>query len=82
MLSVPNALHKHTFEDTSSTKSRKQSKSRQFYYKPPIHVDEIGLTSDKYIPLNSTVDELPLKLSYDVMSLQRWLLMQMVCMSG
>jgi len=45
-------------------------------YKPPIHADEIGLTSDKYIALNSSVSALPLKLSYSAMSLQRWLLMQ------
>jgi hypothetical protein len=45
-------------------------------YKPPLHADEIGLTSDKYIALNATVAWLPLKLSYAPMSLQRWLLMQ------
>jgi hypothetical protein len=46
-----------------------------YVYKPPIHVDEIGLTSDKYIPLNDTVTSLPIKVTYAPMSLQRWLLM-------
>lgn len=49
---------------------------KEIFYKPNIHVDEIGLTSDKYIPLNSTVMSLPLKLTYGSMSLQRWLLMK------
>jgi hypothetical protein len=34
-------------------------------YKPPLHVDEIGLTSDKYVPLNNT-------------ALQRFLLMSVI----
>jgi hypothetical protein len=32
---------------------------------PALHVDEIGMTSDKYIPLNSTVSSLPLRISFD-----------------
>lgn len=32
---------------------------------PAIHVDEIGLTQEKYIPLNSTVTSLPLRISFD-----------------
>jgi hypothetical protein len=43
---------------------------RQRFYRPPIHADEIGLTSDKYIPLNETVTHLPLLLSYEPMSMQ------------
>ncbi len=39
-------------------------------YKPAVHADEIGLTSDKYIPLNDTVDSLPLKISCGPMSMQ------------
>jgi hypothetical protein len=45
------------------------------YYKPAFHADEMGLTSDKYIHLNDTVHSLPLKITYEPMSLQRWLLM-------
>lgn len=41
-----------------------------------MHVDEIGLTSDKYVPLNRTLSSLPLKISIEPMSLQRWQLMQ------
>lgn len=48
----------------------------QKYYKPAFHADEIGLTSDKYIPLNSSVHMLPLKVTYEPMSVQRWLLMK------
>lgn len=32
---------------------------------PALHVDEIGMTSDKYIPLNKTVSSLPLRISFD-----------------
>lgn len=32
---------------------------------PALHVDEIGLTSDKYIPVNKTVTSLPLRISFD-----------------
>ncbi|CAN0382180.1 unnamed protein product, partial [Hapterophycus canaliculatus] len=45
-------------------------------YKPIVHVDEIGLTSDKYVPLNTTLSSLPLKVTIEPMSLQRWQLMQ------
>ncbi|KAG7344529.1 Cleft lip and palate transmembrane protein 1 (CLPTM1)-domain containing protein [Nitzschia inconspicua] len=32
---------------------------------PVLHVDEIGMTSDKYIPINETVSTLPLRISFD-----------------
>jgi hypothetical protein len=32
---------------------------------PALHVDEIGMTSDKYIPINGTVTSLPLKHCFD-----------------
>lgn len=32
---------------------------------PALHVDEIGLTSEKYVPLNKTVTSLPLHISFD-----------------
>lgn len=50
-------------------------KGQGAYYKPSLFVDEIGLTTDKYIPLNASVAALPLKLSFGPLSLQRWLLM-------
>ena len=34
------------------------------YYMPLLHVDEIGLTSDKYMELNDTVESLPLQQSF------------------
>eukprot|EP00752_Nemacystus_decipiens_P016247 g14527.t1 len=45
-------------------------------YKPIFHADEIGLTSDKYVPLSDTLSSLPLKITIEPMSLQRWQLMQ------
>jgi hypothetical protein len=63
------------------SKSRKTPRRGGFtaaYYKPQLHVDEIGLTSDKYIALNSSVRELPLTISYAPMSLQRFLLMSVM----
>jgi hypothetical protein len=35
-----------------------------YSYLPAVHVDEIGLTSDKYIPLNETVSALPLRIGF------------------
>ena len=32
---------------------------------PALHVDEMGMTSEKYIPLNETVTTLPLRISFD-----------------
>lgn len=43
---------------------------RQGFYRPAVFVDEIGLTSDKYVVLNETVRELPLKISFGPLSLQ------------
>jgi hypothetical protein len=34
-------------------------------YMPALHVDEIGMTSEKYIPINETVTSLPLHISFD-----------------
>ena len=33
---------------------------QSYKYRPPVHADEIGLTSDKYTPLNSSLASLPL----------------------
>ena len=49
---------------------------KEHVYPPALHVDEIGLTSDKYIPVNSSVRSLPLRLNYGGMGLSRWLIMQ------
>lgn len=38
--------------------------SSGYAYLPSVHVDEIGLTSDKYIPLNNTVKALPLRIGF------------------
>jgi hypothetical protein len=46
------------------------SYERQGFYRPAVFVDEIGLTSDKYVVLNETVQELPLKISFGPLSLQ------------
>ena len=70
---VPVPIQNQTFISSSASSSKNK---KGYVYKPPIHVDEIGLTSDKYIPLNNTVTSLPIKITYAPMSLQRWLLMQ------
>ena len=36
-----------------------------YSYTPVIHVDEIGLTTEKYIPINETLTSLPLRISFD-----------------
>lgn len=37
-----------------------------------MYSDEIGLTSDKYVPLNASLSTLPLKLGFSPMSFGRW----------
>ena len=71
---VPEQIHKRVISGRGSGKGGRAG--QHLYYRPPFHADEIGLTSDKYVPLNGTVSDLPLRLSYSAMSLQRWLLMQ------
>lgn len=34
-------------------------------FTPALHVDEMGMTSEKYIPVNETVTSLPLRISLD-----------------
>ena len=43
-----------------------------YKYAPPTYADEIGLTSDKYLVVNSTVDALPLSLNFQPLSFARW----------
>jgi len=38
-----------------------------YAFLPAIHVDEMGLTSDKYVPLNETVSALPLRIGFHSM---------------
>uniref|UniRef100_A0A7S3NLU1 Cleft lip and palate transmembrane protein 1 n=1 Tax=Aureoumbra lagunensis TaxID=44058 RepID=A0A7S3NLU1_9STRA len=45
---------------------------RQLFYAPPTYVDEIGLTSDKYISLNNSLNSLPLTISFSPLSFARW----------
>jgi len=44
--------------------SKPPGHSSGYAYLPAVHVDEIGLTSDKYIPLNGTVSALPLRIGF------------------
>ena len=41
-------------------------------YVPPTFADEIGLTSDKYVLINDTIDSLPLSLTFEPYSFARW----------
>jgi Cleft lip and palate transmembrane protein 1 (CLPTM1) len=34
-------------------------------FMPALHVDEMGMTSEKYIPVNDTVTSLPLRITFD-----------------
>ncbi|GKY94599.1 hypothetical protein MPSEU_000425400 [Mayamaea pseudoterrestris] len=40
-------------------------------FTPAIYVDEIGMTSEKYIPINETVTSLPLRISFDRSDIER-----------
>jgi len=44
-------------------------------YMPAIYADELGLTSDRYVALNASVNVLPLRISYQGMSLARWMML-------
>ena len=53
-----------------------------YAYLPPLHVDEMGLTSEKYIPLNETVSAVPLRITLSTRQMgsaaltpQRWRLL-------
>ncbi len=58
--------------NNENKKKKKQTTINQpkQFYKPSLYVDEIGLTSDKYIHLNNTVNELPIRISIGPMSTQ------------
>lgn len=62
-------MRTNVIRSPSSQKLKTGSKPQQFYA-PALHVDEIGLTSDKYIPLNESVTSLPLKITISSMSQQ------------
>ena len=47
------------------TTARSPSHPQGFAFTPSLHADEIGLTSEKYIPINETVTSLPLRISFD-----------------
>ncbi|RYH16269.1 hypothetical protein EON65_30370 [archaeon] len=63
---VPKAVSRNTIQ-ASRPASTKMS---NVYYTPALYVDEIGLTSDKYVHLNSSVEELPIKISIGPMSVK------------
>ena len=52
------------FEVVRLAKGGDGQHSSGYAYLPSVHVDEIGLTSDKYIPLNETVTALPLRIGF------------------
>ena len=43
-------------------------------YMPVIYVNEFWIMADRYIPVNETLAELPLELSFSVTTLMRWML--------
>ncbi len=62
--------------DSENRPTTDHSSMRKFFYAPPIHVDEIGLTSDMYMPLNDSVHHLPLHISVGSTSMPRWQLLR------
>eukprot|EP00605_Chrysophyceae_sp_TOSAG23-4_P001551 GSChrysophyteH1.ASY1.ANO1.1700.1 assembled CDS len=62
----------------AESKAALGSESAGWQYNPSMCVDEIGLTSDKYIPLNKSLDVLPLRVTLSAMSLQQWSLMSQI----
>jgi hypothetical protein len=64
-----NIVIKNMNNDNKKKKKHPTNQPKQFY-KPSLYVDEIGLTSDKYIHLNNTVNELPIRISIGPMSTQ------------
>jgi Cleft lip and palate transmembrane protein 1 (CLPTM1) len=46
-----------------STSERQHPTGHAFM--PALHVDEMGMTSEKYIPVNDTVTSLPLRITFD-----------------
>lgn len=57
-------IHASGMEVTRVSKTNQLHKSG-FAHLPALHVDEIGLTSEKYIPVNETITSLPLRISFD-----------------
>ncbi len=76
----------------AESKAALGSESAGWQYNPSMCVDEIGLTSDKYIPLNKSLEYslssergrrlvrsvLPLRVTLSAMSLQQWSLMSQI----
>lgn len=48
-----------------NNKNNNQKHPTGHAFLPALHVDEMGMTSDKYIPVNDTVTSLPLRISFD-----------------
>lgn len=73
---VPDAILRKVVTGKGKTATMKKGNKKQYTYPPSLHVDEISLTSEKYIAVNESVSSLPLKLTYGSLGLSRWLLMQ------
>jgi hypothetical protein len=68
----PADLAAHTGLEVVPTSRNQQGRVQTYGYLPPLFVDEIGLTSDKYIPLNKTVTDVPLHITLESLSPQRY----------
>ncbi len=62
--------------DLESRITTNHSRISRIVYTPPIHMDETGLTSDMYMPLNDSVLYLPLHISIGPTSMPRWQLLR------
>lgn len=45
--------------------SKQEQHPQGYAFLPALHVDEMGMTSEKYVPVNETITSLPLRISFD-----------------
>lgn len=57
---------------------RQSGGAHSYGYLPSLYVDEIGLTSEKYLHLNHTITDVPLRITLDTLSPQRHRLMSVL----
>jgi hypothetical protein len=69
---LPIALH------TGLDVVQRQGGTNNYGYLPSLYVDEIGLTSEKYLHLNHTITDVPLRITLDTLSPQRHRLMSVL----
>jgi len=64
-IDIVDSSHMEIVQLARSRQSAPKEHPSGFGYLPPMYVDEMGLTSEKYIPVNGTVSAFPLRISFD-----------------